>query len=157
MQHLQKLDEAVCSYLRVVAFEQFHKNCMKTSYFDNIPYLQGYGFDPLSAGKGMVLVLHLCSQGYGCEKPGPHTTLKFFYPRPVVASGYCRCLRLSIRPSPSFFCTITHHLFKLESPNLNHRCKRPQLRSLLFLGVIDLDLQGQISLQKSKFTPIFSL
>ena len=72
-----------------------------------------------------------------------------FYPRPVLASGYCRCLRPSVSPSvrPSvtkFVRAITHHPFKLGSPNLDHRCKRPWLRSLLFLGVIDLDLQGQI-------------
>ena len=35
---------------------------------------------------------------------------------------------------------ITHHPFKLGSPNLDHRCKRPWLRSLLFWGVIDLDI-----------------
>ena len=35
---------------------------------------------------------------------------------------------------------IAHHLFKLGSPNLDHRCKRPWLRSLLFCGVIDHDL-----------------
>ena len=57
----------------------------------------------------------------------------------------------SVRPSvcPSvtkFVRAITQHLFKLGSPNLDRRCKRPWLRSLLFFGVIDLDLQGQILL-----------
>ena len=64
-----------------------------------------------------------------------------FYPRPVLAFGYCRCLRQSVT---KFVRAITHHPFKLGSPNLDHRCKRPWLRSLLFWGVIDLDLQGQI-------------
>ena len=69
-----------------------------------------------------------------------------FYQRPVLAFRYCRCLRSSVSPSvrPSvtkFFRAITHHPFKLGSPNLDHRCKRPWLRSLLFFGVIDLDLQ----------------
>ena len=73
----------------------------------------------------------------------------FYYPRPVLAFGYCRCLRPSVRPSVSpsvtkFVRAITHHPFKLGSLNLDHRCKRPWLRSLLFLGVIDPDLQGQI-------------
>ena len=65
-----------------------------------------------------------------------------FYPRPVLAFGYCRCLRLSfcvsVRPSVCL-CgkhllvrAITHHPFKLGSPNLYHRCKIPWLRSLLF-------------------------
>ena len=40
--------------------------------------------------------------------------------------------------------TITRHLFKLGSPNLVQRSKTPWLRSLLFWGAIDLDLQGQI-------------
>ena len=85
-----------------------------------------------------------------------------FYPRPVLAFGYCRCLRLSVRSpavSPSitkFVNAITHHPFKLGSPNLDHRCKRPWLRSLLVLGVIDLDLQGQIYLQ-SQYLPHFEL
>ena len=54
-------------------------------------------------------------------------------------------VRQSVRPSVTKFVrAITHHPFKLGSPNLEHRCKRPWLRSLLFCGVIDLDLQGQI-------------
>ena len=51
---------------------------------------------------------------------------------------------------------IAHHPFQLESSNLDHRCKIPWLRSLLFLGVIDLDLQGQIKLQ-SQNLPHFEL
>ena len=39
---------------------------------------------------------------------------------------------------------ITCHWFQLESPNLNQTCKTIWLRSLLFWGLIDLDLQGQI-------------
>ena len=76
-----------------------------------------------------------------------------FYPRPVLAFEYCRCLRLSVCVSVRvcgkhlLVRAITHHPFKLGSPNLDHRCKRPSLRSLLFCGVIDLDLQGQIELQ----------
>ena len=58
-------------------------------------------------------------------------------------------LPASVRPSVSpsvtkFVRAITHHPFKLGSLNLDHRCKRPWLRSLLFWGVIDPDLQGQI-------------
>ena len=75
-----------------------------------------------------------------------------FYLRPVLAFRYCRCLCPSICPSicpsvhPSvtkFVHEITHHPFKLGSPNLDHGCKRPWLRSLLFWGVIDLNLQSQ--------------
>ena len=42
---------------------------------------------------------------------------------------------------------IIHQPFKPGSPNLDQRCKRPWLRSLLFCGVIDGDLQGQIGLE----------
>ena len=75
-----------------------------------------------------------------------------FYPRPVSAFGYCRCLRLSTCVSlcvrhPQLVRAITHHPFKPGSPNLDQRCKRPWLRSVLFCGTIDCDLQGQIELQ----------
>ena len=63
-----------------------------------------------------------------------------FYPRPVLAFGYCRCLRLCVCVSVcvcvnhGLVRTITHHPFKLESLNLEQRYKRPRLRSLLFFG-----------------------
>ena len=40
--------------------------------------------------------------------------------------------------------TITCHTFKLVSPNLDQKCILVPLRSLLFWGLIDIDLQGQI-------------
>ena len=42
------------------------------------------------------------------------------------------------------WCMITHHPFNLGSPNLDQKCKSPWLRSILFWGAIDLDLQCQI-------------
>ena len=74
------------------------------------------------------------------------------YPRPVLAFGYCHCLRLWVCVSVCVCLCINHELvrpithgpFKLGSPNLNQICKTPWSRSLLFLGMIDLDLQGQI-------------
>ena len=73
-------------------------------------------------------------------------TAASFYPRPVLVFGYCRCLRRSVcvGVNHGFVHAITCHLFKLESPNLNQKCKTPWLRSLLFCWVIVLDLQGQI-------------
>ena len=70
----------------------------------------------------------------------------FYYTRPVLASGYCRCLRLSVCVCDNhvLVLVLTHHPIKLGSPNLNNRCERPWLRSLLFWGAIDPDLQGQI-------------
>ena len=74
--------------------------------------------------------------------------IQFYYQRPVLAFGYWRCLRLSVSPSVTKFVhAITHYPFKLGSPNLDPRCKRPCLKSLLFCGTIYCDLQGQIELQ----------
>ena len=56
----------------------------------------------------------------------------------------CVCMCVCVSVNHEFVRAITHHPFKLRSPNLDHRCKRPWLRSLLFWGVIDLDLQGRI-------------
>ena len=57
----------------------------------------------------------------------------------------------SVRPSVTkFVCAITHHMFKLGSPSLDHRCKRPWLRSLLFW--LTLPLKTKLNF-KVKFTP----
>ena len=73
-----------------------------------------------------------------------------FWPAGIVVACICPSVRQSIRQSvhPSvtkFVRTITHYPFKLGSPNLDHRCIRPWLRSLLFWGLIDLELQGLTS------------
>ena len=39
-------------------------------------------------------------------------------------------------------CAITHHPFKLESPNLDQRCKRHWSRLLLFCGAVELKSQN---------------
>ena len=72
----------------------------------------------------------------------------------IVVACVCVCVCLSV--NHQFVRAITHQPFKLESPNLDQRCKRPWLRSLLFLGTIDLELQGQIEL-KSQNLPHFEL
>ena len=85
-----------------------------------------------------------------------------FRPLGIVVACVCLSVCPSVRPSVCvcgkhlLVRAITRHLFKLRSPNLDHMCKRPWLRSLLFLGVIDLDLQGQIQLQ-SQNLPDFEL
>ena len=85
-----------------------------------------------------------------------------FYPRPVLAFGYCHRLRLWVCVSVcvcvnhELVHTITHHSFKLGSPNFDQRCKTPWFRSLFLGGMIDLDLQGQIYLE-SQILPYFEL
>ena len=74
-----------------------------------------------------------------CHTPAYIFTRGQYWPSGIVVACVCP----SVRPSVTKFVrAITHHPSKLGSPNLDHRW--PWLRSLLFLGVIDLDLQGQI-------------
>ena len=85
-----------------------------------------------------------------------------FWPSGIVVACVCLSVCPSVRPSVCvcgkhlFVSAITHQPFKPGSPNLDHRCKRPWLRSLLFWGVIDPDLQGQIQRQSQK-VPHFEL
>ena len=85
---------------------------------------------------------------------------QLFFFLPEASFRYCRCLRLSVCPSVRvcgnhvLVRAITHHPFKLGSPNLDKRCKRPWLRALLFCGTIDCDVQGHIEPQ-SQHLPHF--
>ena len=67
-----------------------------------------------------------------------------YWPSGFVVACVCLCVRPCV--NHELVRAITRDPFQLGSPNLDHRCKRPWLRSLLFWGVIDLDLQGQIKL-----------
>ena len=80
-----------------------------------------------------------------------------------MAFGYCHRLRLSVCVymcvcvRQSSVCPDDNLLpVKLQSPKLDQKGKTPWLRPLLFLGFIDLDLQGQIELQ-SQNLPHFGL
>ena len=67
---------------------------------------------------------------------GPSQWKCLMCPMIFMNTGVCVCVNhLLVR-------TITCHLFKLGSPNLVQRSKTPWLRSLLFWGAIDCDLQG---------------
>ena len=84
---------------------------------------------------------------------------QFWPPGIVVACvclSMCVCLSVCVSVNPELVRTINHHAFKLEPPNFDKRCKTTWLRSLLFWGVIDLDLQGQILLEKPNL-PNFEL
>ena len=91
-----------------------------------------------------------------------HFTRGQFWPSGIVVACVCLSVCPSVRPSVCVYGkhvlvrTITHDTFKVGSPNLDHRCKRPWLRSLLFWEVFDLYLQGQIELQ-SQNVPHFEL
>ena len=68
-------------------------------------------------------------------------TRGLFWPSGIVVA--CVCVSVSLCVNHLLVRAITQDPFKLGSPNLKHRCKRPWLRSLLFWGVIDLYLQRQ--------------
>ena len=68
-----------------------------------------------------------------------------YWPSGIVVA--CVCVYVCLSVNHEFVRAIIHQPFKLGSPNLDQRCKRPWLRSLLFCGVIDGDLQGQIELE----------
>ena len=94
------------------------------------------GFQKRSSGKGLII------------------TRGQFWPSGIVVA--CVCVSVSLCVNHLLVRAITWDPFKLGSPNLKHRYKRPWLRSLLFWGVIDLHLQGQIYLQ-SQNLPHFEL
>ena len=79
-----------------------------------------------------------------------------FWPSGIVVACVCVCVCVCLSVNHQLVRAITHQPFKLESPNLDQRWKRPWLRSLLFCGTIDLELQGQIELKSQNF-PHFEL
>ena len=74
---------------------------------------------------------------------------------PIVLGGNCQgqiYLQSQNLPHFELVRTITHHPFKLGSPNLDQRWKIAWWRSLLFWVAIHLDLQGQIRFKQSNFS-----
>ena len=56
---------------------------------------------------------------------------------------------MCVSVNPELVRAINHQAFKLKPPNkFGQRVQTTWLRSLLFWGAIDLDLQGQIKLEK---------
>ena len=75
----------------------------------------------------------------GCMKTARHIhklhveiifTRGQFWPSGIVVA--CVCVSVSLCVNHLLVRAITRDPFKLGSPNLEHRCKRPWLRSLLF-------------------------
>ena len=75
-----------------------------------------------------------------CILPEASIGLRVF-PLPV---SVCVCVCVSLCVNHLFVRTVTQEPFKLGSPNLDHRFKRPWLISVRFWRMIDHELQGQI-------------
>ena len=66
----------------------------------------------------------------------------------------CVCVRVSV--NHEFFRAITHQPFKLGSPNLDQRCKRPWLISYCFVGWLIVTFKVKL-FSKVKMYPILSV
>ena len=80
------------------------------------------------------------------------------WPSGTAVACICLCVGPSVHvcSNHKFVHTTTCHLFKLESPNLDQKCRTTWLRSLLFWGLLTVTLQCQIKL-KIEIFPILSL
>ena len=91
--------------------------------------------------------VHIRHTSHGCDAEFFFTRGQF-WPSSIVIACVCVSVRVSaclcVCINHLLVRTITHQPFTLESPNLDARRKTPWLRCLLFWGVIDFDLQGQI-------------
>ena len=69
-----------------------------------------------------------------------------YHSRPVLAFGYCRCIRLSVCPcvrvciNPKLVRAITQVPLKPSSPNLSQRWKTPWIRFLLWGDQIEIKI-----------------
>ena len=75
-----------------------------------------------------------------------------------LPASVCLCVRPSVCVCAKHLLVraITHHPFKLRSPNLEYMCKRPWLRSLLFLGGFWPWPSRSNLTSTSKFTPFWA-
>ena len=77
-----------------------------------------------------------------------------FWPSGIVVA--CVCVSARVCGKYLLVCVITHHPFKVGSPNLDHRCKRRWLRSLWFFwGYWPWPSRSNLT-SKSKFTPFWA-
>ena len=78
-----------------------------------------------------------------------------FYPRPVLAFGYCRCLRLSVRPCVNHLLVraITQDLFKLWSPNWASRSNLTSKSKFTLLWACLQDNSSPVQTRINKFGP----
>ena len=94
-------------HLGAVIYEMIHILQLMTVYLTMLEAML-YHVNPVVTGTGKLDEYHGClwlsASGFAISSAA--MTLTFcsvdmpgFYPRPVLAFGYCRCLRLSVRPS----------------------------------------------------------
>ena len=137
--------------------------CYKTAHYKTVPYwTQQYNSDlELTTDTTELTYLHLDKMAAISHTIFPMLfTWGQFWPSGIVIAPVCVsvsvCVYVCVCINHLLVRTITHQPFKLKSPNLKHRCKTPWLRCLLFWGVIDLELQGQIE-RESRILPHFEL
>ena len=80
-----------------------------------------------------------------------------FYLRPVLAFGYCRCLRMCVCVSVNheLLRAIIHQPFKLGSPNLVQRSKTPWLIHIVFGSNWPWPSRSNLT-SNSKLTPFWA-
>ena len=121
-----------------------------------------YEYTSMSTFPHALILSYRIRQPHGLEKCSMHQNSNAFnrgqfWPPGIVVACVCPSVRRSVQPSVTKFVgAITRDLFKLGSPNLDQRCKRPWLRSLLYFGAIDLDHKVKFNL-KVRIYAILSL
>ena len=127
----------------------FHDDVIKWKHFQRYwPFVRGIHLSPVNSphkGQWLGALMFLPEASFGLRA--------LSLPASVCL---CVCLSVCVSVNPVLVRAINHHAFKLEPSNLDKRCKRTWLRSLLFWGAIDLDFQDQISLEKPNL-PHFEL
>ena len=111
----------------------------------------------------LALICIMATLSFKCEhiscafQLGSLITWGQFWPSGIVVACVCVyvCVCFCVSVNHEFVRAITNQPFKLGWPNLD-QSKRPWLRALLFCGMVDHDLQGQIEPQ-SQNLPHFEL
>ena len=80
-----------------------------------------------------------------------------FWPSGIVVACVCVCVSVCMCVNHLLVRAITRDPFKLWSPNLDQRCKRPWLRSLFWGGVGNWPWPSRSNLtSKSEFTQFWA-
>ena len=130
-----------------------------TDFIEILIRIQTFSFQENAFENGICEMASIC---LGLYVLSPTMNLIFtrgqFWPSGIVVACVCLSVCPSVRLSVCvcgkhlLVCTITHHPFKLGSLNLDHRCKRPWLRSLLFWGWLTLTFKVKFQLQNQNLS-----